>query len=157
LRPYVNLTYLPTLRNEDYSGSSKAANFAGNAGNPSNLVLDGRLPNTSKTTASYGLDFVEPNIDLTANINATYAGSKWSQDYSLVQPGDYDYSKAVWTEYTPGTIVGMSLEQGIWEFADMGKLKVRAEVNNLFDKYDEAYLTYPGPGRNYYVGLVYKY
>jgi len=158
LRPYVNLTYLSTLRNEDYSGSPKSANFAGAPyQSPSNLVLDGRLPNISKMTASYGLDFVEPNIDLTANINATYAGSKWSQDYSRVPPGDWDYSKAVWTEYTPGTIVGLSLEQGIWKFADLGKLKVRAEVNNLFDKYDEAYLTYPGPGRNYYLGLKYEY
>jgi outer membrane cobalamin receptor len=39
----------------------------------------------------------------------------------------------------------------------MGRLKVRAEVNNLFAKYDEAYLNYPGPGRNFYVGLVYNY
>jgi outer membrane cobalamin receptor len=43
------------------------------------------------------------------------------------------------------------------EFADKGKLKARAEVNNLIDKYHESYLNYADPGRSFYVGLVYSY
>ena len=145
LRPYINLTYLPTRRNEDQN-TVKVNGFD-------------TLPNTSKMTMSYGLDFVEPNIDLMVNVNASYAGEKMSQDWSdpaaaatAVPP----YA-APWVNYTPGTVVDMSLEKGIVGFVDMGKLKVRAEINNIFDKYDEGYISYPGPGRNFYVGLKYVY
>jgi len=135
IRPYVNLTYLPTLRNEDLLGRSKPE--------------DDTLTYVSKMTMSYGLDFIEPNIDLMANINARYLGEKLTNDYSK------GYS--TWMYYTPGTIVDMSVEKGIVEFADMGKMKVRAEVNNLFDKYDEGHPNHPRPGRNFYVGMVYQY
>ena len=152
LRPYINLAYMPTRRNKDHSGGPMSVDKLG---------FDTQ-PNTSKMTLSYGLDFVEPNIDLAVNVNATYAGKKKTQDWTdpayLREMEASNYSAvAPWIDNTPGTIVDMSLEQGIWKFGDVGKLKVRAEVNNLFDKYDEGYISYPGPGRNYYVGLVYQY
>lgn len=49
------------------------------------------------------------------------------------------------------------VEKRVWDFGDKGKVKLRAEINNLTDKYDEAYMHYPGPGRNFYVGLSYTY
>ena len=138
LRPYVNLTYMPTLRADD-----------------PNVVKtqkgDDTLAYTSETTMSYGLDFAAPNIDLTANINASYTGKKLAQDFT-----DPAYP-APWVYLTPGTIVDMSLEKGLVEFADKGKLKARAEVNNLMDKYYQAHPGYPEAGRNFYVGLVYSY
>ncbi|MCL2029512.1 MAG: TonB-dependent receptor, partial [Deltaproteobacteria bacterium] len=143
LRPYINLTYLPTRRNKDHSGGPSSVEALG---------FD-TLPNTSKMTMSCGVDFVEPNIDLMVNVNASYAGEKKSQNWNDPPPPP----ASPWVDYTPGTIVDMSLELGIMEFADMGKMKVRAEVNNLLDKYDVGYIGYPGPGRNFYVGLKYVY
>jgi len=137
LRPYVNLTYLSTRRNED----------------PENVKAhddDDTLDNVAKTSLSYGLDFVEPHIDLTANVNASYAGTRLTRDWTGTAPKS-------WVEHTPGTIVDMSLEKGLLDFADKGKLKARAEVNNLMDKYHEGYLNYADPGRSFYVGLVYSY
>ena len=141
LRPYINLTYLPTLRNED------TEDVLGRGGRDT-------LPYTSKMTMSYGLDFVEPNIDLMVNVNANYAGEMLNQDTS---PGWGNPGYGAWVYHTPGTLVDMSIEQGIREFADMGKLKVRAEVNNILDRYYVATPGYPLAGRNFYVGLVYNY
>lgn len=146
LRPYVNLTYLPTLRNEDHSGGSNSVE---------NLGFD-TLPNTSKITMAVGMDFVEPNMDLTVNVNASYAGSKRSQDWSDPAAGPPSW-QAPWPEYTPGVIVDMSIEKRIVDFENKGQLKIRAEINNIFNRYDESYITYPGPGRNFYVGLRYTY
>jgi outer membrane receptor protein involved in Fe transport len=142
LRPYVNFTYLPTRRNDDHSDSPNSA---------TRLGFD-TLTNTSKMTLAYGLDFDHPGWDLTANVNVNYAGEKLTQDWSDPAAGP-----APWIKNTPGAIVDMSLEKGLVEFKDKGRLKGRLEINNLLDKYDEAYISYPGPGRNFYVGLVYEY
>jgi vitamin B12 transporter len=151
LRPYVNLTYLSTLRNEDYA--SYPSNYWSVPGQNAK-GFDETFPFVSRMTMSYGLDFVEPNIDLLVNVNASYGGEQlsadWTQDTSAPP-----YGKMM--HHTPGTVVGMTVEQGIWKFADMGKIKVRAEVNNLFDADYRSGATYPGPGRNYYVGLKYEY
>ena len=137
LRPYVNLTYMPTMRCVDPDFYPEK---------PGDTLVY-----TSKMTMSYGLEFVEPNIDLMAKINARYAGKK------LVHDRDRDPNGSVWMHYAPGTVVDMAAEKGILEFADMGTLKVRAEVNNLFDRYYAPHPNYPGPGRNFYVGMVYDY
>ena len=151
LRPYVNLTYLSTLRNEDYA--SYPSNYWSVPGQQAK-GFDDTFPFVSKMTMSYGLDFVEPNIDLLFNVNASYGGEQlsadWTQDTSTPP-----YGKMM--HHTPGTVVGMMVEQGIWQFPDAGKLKLRAEVNNLFDADYRSGSTYPGPGRNFYVGLVYQY
>jgi outer membrane receptor protein involved in Fe transport len=49
------------------------------------------------------------------------------------------------------------VEKRVWDWGEKGHLNLRAEINNVFDAYDLAYLNYPGPGRNFYVGLGYEF
>ncbi len=142
LRPYFNMTYMPTLRNDDYSG---------NGWSVQDTLGDDTFPFVSEMTMSYGLDFFEPNIDLMVNVNATYFGKKLMAVWAPVT-----FARTL-LYHTPGTVASVTLEKGLWEFENMGKLKVRAEVNNVFDKYLEQYIEYPGPGRNFYLGLIYEY
>ncbi|MDR1546572.1 MAG: TonB-dependent receptor, partial [Deltaproteobacteria bacterium] len=54
-------------------------------------------------------------------------------------------------------IVDFMVEKRVWDWGEKGHLNLRAEINNVFDAYDLAYLNYPGPGRNFYVGLGYEF
>ena len=143
LKPYLNLTWLPTVRNNDHTpGSSRSVEVLG---------FD-TLTDVNRLTASYGVNFFEPDLGLTVNLNASYAGEKITRNWQ-----DFPYPNNPWEKWTPGTIVDLMAEKEIGEFAGQGRLKARVEVNNLFDRYDEAYYHYPGPGRNFYAGLVYEY
>lgn len=146
LRPYVNLTWLPTRRNNDRTGGSRSVQALG---------FDA-LTDVSEMTVAYGVNFHEPDIDLTVNLNVTYAGEKMTANW-MDYPAINSLYQCVWEPHTPGSIVDLMVEKRIADFQDKGKLKVRAEINNLLDKYDEAYMHYPGPGRNFYVGLSYTY
>jgi len=130
LRPYLNLTLYTSRKNKDDE------NF---------IALDpSLLPRTPEYTLNYGVTFNDPGYDLMANINATYVGKM------LINNTD--------GYHTPGTVsVDLSLEKGIWDFNDRNKLKLRAEVNNLFNNDNMVVLNYPGPERNFYVGLKYEF
>jgi vitamin B12 transporter len=140
LRPYVNLTWLTTRRNDDNSGADSTRSVQS--------LGFSTLTDVNEITVAYGVRFYEPNIDLTFNVNASYAGEKRTANW-------VDTRGAVWERHTPGTVVDLMIEKRLFEFQDKGKIKLKLEVNNIFDKYDEAYLHYPGPGRNYYLGLSY--
>jgi len=137
LRPYVNLTYLSTMRSDDPDDPNRRT------------PDDDYLTWIARSTMSYGVDFTEPNVDLKVNFNVRYVGKKAVRDFSA--------SESPWVEYSPGAILDMSVEKGLLKFEKNGGIKIRAEVNNLFDKYDEPHPSYPGPGRNFYVGLSYDF
>ncbi|MDR1488008.1 MAG: TonB-dependent receptor, partial [Deltaproteobacteria bacterium] len=109
------------------------------------------LPTVPEFLASYGLTFDHPGINLMANLNATYIGDSWVNDYTATpDPNGY-------TLFGGYTVVDFALEKRLWDFGDKGNLGLRAEVNNIFDSDYAFNLDYPLPGRNFYVGLRYTY
>lgn len=133
LRPYLNLTYLMTRDNKDRNIKSKI------------------LPDTPKYSLSYGLDIAALDYDFKANLNAVYSGE-------VVTTKGYDpFWNPIYAKHSGGTVVNMSLEKGLYSFDDCSKLSLKVDVNNLFDADNDAYYDYPGPGRNFYVGLRYEF
>jgi vitamin B12 transporter len=138
LSPYVNFTYLGTRKNKDpreyipYNG------------------LSSTMPNTPKWMAAYGIDYAHPGLKLRTRLNANYYGKLITQDWSK--------TGAPYFARPSGTVVNWSLEKELTEFSGQyGRLTLRTEVNNLFDKDNEMWWSYPGPGRSFYVGLRYDY
>ncbi|MDR2352473.1 MAG: TonB-dependent receptor, partial [Deltaproteobacteria bacterium] len=132
LSPYLSYTYLIKRLNKD----------------PSQFLRNGddTLPNTAKWTLAYGATFNYPDYDLMANFNAIYRGPQ-----IFTWPFFYDTYHVITFDFV--------IEKGIWniEGGDYGKIKIRAEINNLFDNCNEVYYDYPGPGRNFYIGLIYEF
>ncbi|MGC4083881.1 MAG: TonB-dependent receptor, partial [Vicinamibacterales bacterium] len=57
-----------------------------------------------------------------------------------------------------GTVVNLSVDKALVAFGGShNSVSVRFDVNNLFDGANEMYWSYPGQGRNFYVGLRYDY
>jgi Outer membrane receptor for ferrienterochelin and colicins len=142
LRPYINLTYLMTRENKDRTGG----------GGSVQAVRSNTLPNTPEYTISYGLNFAYPVYDFKANINAVYSGETLTQDWRTLSPTNGRYIK-----HSGGTVVDLHLEKSLITFDNCSKLSLKVDVKNLFDSDNDAYLDYPGPGRNFYVGLRYDY
>jgi vitamin B12 transporter len=139
LSPYASFTWLETRKNRD---STQYFTFHGRENHT--------LPNTPEWMANYGINYAYPALKLKGRINAVYYGSALTVDRSVT--GNPYISRP------SGTVVNLSLEK---ELADLsgryGKLVLRTEVNNLFDKANEIYWGYPGTGRSFYVGLRYDY
>ena len=136
LSPYVNLTWMMTRKTKD---AVQIAQMGGDT------LLD--IP---EWMVSYGLNFNYPAYTFSANLNASYYGSTQTAYF------DRNYN----THYLKspcGTVVDLGLEKGLLDFAENGSLSLRAELNNMFDDRNESYLDYPGPGRNFYLGLRYNY
>lgn len=145
LKPYASFTWLATRKNRD---ESRFIAYHG-AGNKT-------LPNTPEWMASYGIDYAHPGWKLKSRLNANYYGKTLTQDWSgtvTYRPGDSYFARP------SGTVVNWSLEKELADFSggQHGRLTLRAEVNNLFDKANEMYWNYPGQGRNFYVGLRYNF
>ncbi|MDL2269925.1 TonB-dependent receptor [Desulfosarcina sp. OttesenSCG-928-A07] len=138
LRPYVTLTHLMTTENKDDGSVAE--------------IGDDRLTNIPRNIISYGLHFNYPDYDLMANLNASYNSNIFTMDRRTTSSTYYEYINAC-----SGTVVDLTIEKGLFRFDDENHLKLRVEVNNLFDEDNERYLDYPGPGRNFYVGLKYEY
>ncbi|MDR3153224.1 MAG: TonB-dependent receptor [Deltaproteobacteria bacterium] len=142
LEPYVNLTYMTKRRNKDEYYISGNGNVD-------------TMPNVPKWTLSYGVTFRHPGIDLMANANAVHVGPTYYWKFSNVALA----SSPVWRG-SDFVALDLSLEKGLWEIGRdgrYGKLKLRVEAKNLLDSNNEIYYDYPGPGRNFYVGLKYEY
>ncbi len=130
LRPYVNLTHL--FKYEDYKGDT--------------------LRNVRNTTLSYGINFADPDMGLTADLRLTYLGHQYE--------GDWDYNSPTYgqTKKTGGeTLVDLFLSKTLYEWEEMGKLTLKGEIRNMFDKDYSMVLGYPMPGRSFYLGLRYDY
>ncbi|MDR1994815.1 TonB-dependent receptor [Azonexus sp.] len=142
LKPYLGFTWLTTRKNKD------PAQYIAYRGE-SNI-----MPNTPKWMVSYGIDYAHPGLKLKSRLNANYYGKALTQDFSgtvSMPPGD------TYFERPSGTVVNWSLEKELVDIKQVGKLTLRAEVSNLFDQANEVYWNYPGPGRNFYLGLRYDY
>jgi vitamin B12 transporter len=144
LSPYASFTWLTTRKNKD---PSRSIAYRG----PGNRTM----PDTPEWMASYGIDYAHPGLKIKSRLNANYYGKTLTWDYSgtvSMPPGDTYFARP------SGTVVNWSLEKGLVDFGKkLGGLTLRTEVNNLFDKANEMYWNYPGPGRNFYVGLRYDY
>lgn len=142
LRPYGNLTVMTQRKNEDHRPDFMVAQ------DPDTL------PYVPKMTASYGLSFSHPGVDLSATLNASYIGKAYSKDWNYYS-GSPTYGE--YRKFGDFTVVDLSVQKGLLDIEGKGRLELRAEVNNIFDK-DYAYtMDYPMPGRNFYVGLRYTY
>ena len=138
LTPYTEFTLLGTRWNGDetqyvmYEGSSNDI-----------------LPNTPKWMVSYGVDYNNPALKLKTRLSANRYGEVFVQDW------DVTYG---WIVRPAGTVVNLSAERELARLGDRGgALTLRTEINNLFDGKNEVYFSYPGPGRNFYVGLRYNF
>jgi vitamin B12 transporter len=141
LEPRVNLTYLTKYKNYDTT--------------PSRFLALGitDLPEVSKYNLSYGVTFIHPGADLKVDLNGVYLGKQVTTYWEM------GYIPHV-INYTPGTTtVDLSIEKGIYTFGENGeggKLSLKVAINNMFDNKNQTYYDYPGPGRNFYLGLKYE-
>jgi vitamin B12 transporter len=107
-----------------------------------------------KNSMSFGILFNYPEQDLSMSLAGAYTGSVSTTDYRL----DKNYAPLI---YTYGiSSVDFTVQKGLYKFGDNGDkgvLSLKLSVNNMFDNNNEFYLDYPGPGRNFYVGLKYEY
>lgn len=138
LSPFASFTWLETRKTTDttqfitYNGSK----------------ID-TLPNTPEWMFSYGVDFNHPGYKLKSRLNANTYGTLLTRDWS---------NGGVYIKRPSGTVVNWSIDKELVELSNnLGKLSVRAEINNLFDGKNEMYWGYPGQGRNFYLGLRYDY
>lgn len=107
-------------------------------------------------TVAYGLDFNYPEYNLSANINATYVGHTRVQNWSSVNRPNVGYQNYFFADSY--TVVDLSLNKRLMDFSDeKHQISLNVAVRNLFDKYYESRVDYPGPGRNFYVGLRYDF
>ncbi len=138
ISPFVNFTWLETRKTND---STQFITYNGNR-------ID-TLPNTPEWMFSYGVDFEHPGYKLKSRINANTYGALLTRNWS---------SGGVYIKRPSGTVVNFSLDKELVEFSNnLGKLSLRAEINNLFDGKNEMYWDYPGQGRNFYLGMRYDY
>lgn len=137
VRPYANLTWYTKRKNGDPEEVKKVGSDV--------------LTNTPEYTVAYGVDFNYPKYDLSANLNATYFSRILTKDSRIGSPTKNKYIKT-----GRSTTANFTLDKGLYRSA-YGELSLRFEANNLFDSKNEPYIDYPGPGRNFYLGLKYNY
>ncbi|MDR2199925.1 MAG: TonB-dependent receptor [Deltaproteobacteria bacterium] len=141
LTPYLTLTWMMERKNLDTR--------------PRNVIpiAPSEMPDVPRLVASYGVTFDYPDINLMANLNATYFGKMYTQDWDTdpnVFPGPF-------CEYGGFTTVNFSISKRIIDFEAKGNLTLKVDVNNLFNQYKSPVMHYPIQSRNFYVGLVYSY
>ncbi|MDR1080692.1 MAG: TonB-dependent receptor [Deltaproteobacteria bacterium] len=138
LRPYLNYTYYTKRKNKDEDSINRYDN-------------DDTLPFIPRWTLAYGVTFKHAGIDLLANANAVHMGSIRSVNYLT-----YEY----FTKSSEFVTLDLAVEKGLFEIGTdgkYGKLKLRVEAKNILDSKNETYRDFPGPGRNFYVGLKWVY
>ncbi|MDR2437628.1 MAG: TonB-dependent receptor [Endomicrobium sp.] len=143
LKPYFNITRFFKILNKDHNPDS-----------PYSVENNGfdEVPNVFKTTFSAGITFDYPDYNLSANLNVR------KLSHGITQSWDEGLFPAPYLTYSNSAIVDFSLQKQLISFGEnLGALGLKVEVNNITDAYDESYISYPGPGRNFYVGLTYTY
>ncbi len=128
LRPYVNFTHLTQCEGPDGE----------------------RLQYLSDWEAGFGLNFSHPEWGLDADLSFTYYGEQRQSDWSPTGNGK---------EIETGNVVitDLTVTKTLWDWDDYGKLSVRGELRNLFDKDYELMNGYRMPGRSFFLSLIYKY
>lgn len=103
---------------------------------------------TDPTDSFYGDQIpYSPRNSFSVILNADY--KKWSLNYSYIYTGDrYDQKANIPKNYVqPWYTSDLALSRYI--DCRLTKLRVGAEVNNVFNQYYDVVLNYPMPGRNY--------
>ena len=130
VRPYVSLVYLTKYQDEETNQD---------------------LLYTSDTHLSYGLTLSDPEAGLNANLNLAYVGDQKIEDWE----------SGLWP--TPVinksgfTVANLTIEKQLLDFEKLGKLTLKGEVENLFNKDYEYVKGYPMPGRSFFLGLRYDF
>jgi vitamin B12 transporter len=138
LRPFVNFTYLTRRENGD---PDSVASYGG----------EDTLPFVPRWTLAYGASLDHPGWDLQLSATAVHTGDIFYH---------YSYPPAHFVKGSEFTSLDLAAEKGLFGIGPegrYGRLKLRVEVKNALDSKNETYYDYPGPGRNYYVGLKWVY
>lgn len=129
LRPYANFNYMTKYKDKD-------------TGEKIHYIPD--------WTVGYGLRFRHPEHNLSASLAFSYFGEEIAQDWSnMWTPVEVRHGRF--------TVADLAVGKRIMDFGGQGHVDLKVEINNLFDKYYEPVYSYPGPGRNFYGGLVYVF
>ncbi|RLB39868.1 MAG: TonB-dependent receptor [Deltaproteobacteria bacterium] len=105
---------------------------------------------TSDANLSYGVT-VSDGEGFTANINFAYVGEQKIEDYEsglypvpVIKKGGF-------------TVANLTLTKPILDFQKLGKVSLRGEIRNLFNK-DYSYVKgYPMPGRSFFLTARYDF
>jgi vitamin B12 transporter len=105
---------------------------------------------------AYGLDFDNPDIKFSFNINASYVGRARVQNWSPINRPNVPYQGYfIAPSYT---IVDLLFKKEIFSLSDdKHKVTLNLAIRNVLNKYYESRVDYPGPGRNFFVSLRYDY
>ena len=141
--PYVKATYY--TQRKGYHKPLEAV-----AGADPNVLF--RVP---KAIIAYGLNVDYPDWDLFVNLNATYVGKSHDLLYDYNAGGGYGAN--VPYETKAYTVVDLTVEKVLAEFADKHKLSAKFAAQNMFDKDYVIYPGYPTPGASVYCGLKYEF
>ncbi|MDR0620820.1 MAG: TonB-dependent receptor [Deltaproteobacteria bacterium] len=140
LAPYMSLTWLTTRKHgQDTAVIPQAPKT---------------LPDVPTFMATYGIDFEHPGIGLSANLNFSYIGYRWTQDFSWMAQAA---KGGQWYNHGGDTVVDISVKQRLWDTGDKGQFYAKASVTNLFDTNYSYTYDYAMPGRSFYLGLGYEY
>ncbi len=129
IKPYGNVVYLFSRKDEEDDKDLKYVN---------------------KMNASWGIT-VSDRDSLNANLNFSYNGNQWIDDYEsgvypvpVIKKGGF-------------VVANFTISKRLLKMGDYGKLTLRGEVKNLFDRNYSYVKGYPMPGRSFYLGLRYDY
>ena len=127
VKPYVSLVYLTKYKDKEANEDLKY---------------------TSDIQLSYGIT-VSDLDGFSANLNFYYTGKQSITDY---EGGTY-------ATITQGsfTFANLTISKRIFYFKEYGRITLRGEIQNLFDKDCEHVQGYPMPGRSFFLGLGYDF
>jgi outer membrane cobalamin receptor len=97
-----------------------------------------------RSVIAYGVDLDYPDWGLFVNLNATYTGDRQQAAGSRYYLRSY-------------TVVDLTVEKVLAEFADKNKISAKFAAQNIFDKDYEITRYYLTPGASVYFGLKYEY
>jgi outer membrane receptor protein involved in Fe transport len=95
---------------------------------------------------SRGLSGKKPSIGLSASLDVVYHGLQLPH-----------YTSTTQVEFGGDTVVDFHVSKDIYEYENLGKLILRADVYNLTDRFYETMRNYPEPGRVIVFGLRYEH
>jgi len=127
IKPYGNIVYLFSREDEEE---------------------DKDLKYVDKFDASWGI-FVAKEDSFCANLNFSYTGNQWIEDWEkgwpppVIKRGGF-------------MVADFSISTKILK-TKFGKLTLKGEVKNLFDRNYSYVKGYPMPGRTFFIGLRYDY
>jgi vitamin B12 transporter len=139
LRPRVNFTKMIKVENQDKDHII-----------PHDPKAMADIP---KLTGNFGIDFSDKDIGLDATLNISYVGKSWTLDHG----GTYLTSINGYVWHGGFTVVDLSLSKVIYDFGNESTLSLKVQANNITDEYLDYEIDYPQPGRNFYMGILYKF